>query len=136
MWSIQAFPLPMMATLNVLLLLTFVSIISGRSIYVHPKHGMDTTDCYASNSSTKACRTLDWAFANRLSETSYILSPGVHYLEGPLATFLDLSDLSFIGSGSLINNTIIHCTSDLSGLAFHSVIRISFLNLTVYSYSL
>ena len=136
MWStIQAFPLPMMATLNVLLLLTFVSIISGRSIYVHPKHGMDTTDCYASNSSTNACRTLDWAFANRLSETSYILSPGVHYLEGPLATFLDLSDLSFIGSGSLINNTIIHCTSDLSGLAFHSVIRISFLNLTVYNCS-
>ncbi len=56
-------------------------------------------------------------------------------MKGPIPTFLEMSDLAFIGSNDLINRTTINCTGNVTGLAFQNVVRISFSNLTVYDCS-
>ena len=125
----------MVNMLSIFVVLSCVTLISGRFVYVDPNTGKNTVDCLSSNSQMKPCKTLNYAFANCSNNTSFILSSGVHYLTGPLPTFLEMSKLSFIGSNDADNRTTINCMDDLSGLAFQNVAGIFFSNLTIYNCS-
>ena len=114
-----------------LCLSSILTSLSIRHIHINPDIGLDNVECYQSNSPSAACSSLDWALKDRSDGTHYLLSGGTHFLRGPVATFESVSDVAFIGGSVPSNNTVIHCTTKDSGFAFHNVLGIAWINLTV-----
>ena len=106
-----------------------------RCIFVYPQNGSNYCDCASKGANIIYCSSLDSVFnvSCQTNQTIYILSNGNHTLTSPVATFTNLSNITFIGLG--VESTAISCVQDAEnktvGLSFEGSTNISFLNLSI-----
>ena len=99
-------------------------------IYIDQESGNNSQSCLTDNDPSQPCKDVGYALEFRASHTQYILSGGVHLLNGTAfpkvsEPFQSLSNLSFVG-----NDSVIQCTTSGVGLAFVDVTDTAFQSLT------